>query len=53
VAGGCHLTRDTATLVGDAGFQIERLEQRYAWGPKPWSWFTLGIAANPSAPVGS
>jgi SAM-dependent methyltransferase len=53
VAGGCHLTRDTATLVGDAGFQIERLEQRYARGPKPWSWFTLGIAANPSAPVGS
>jgi len=53
LAGGCHLTRDAAMLVRDAGFQIERLEQRYARGPKPWSWFTLGIAVNPPAPVAS
>jgi len=48
---GCHLTRDALTLVGDAGFLIERSEQRYAKGPKPWSWFTLGVAANPPDPV--
>ena len=48
---GCHLTRDALTLVGDAGFLIERSEQRYAKGPKPWSWFTLGVAANPPGPV--
>lgn len=51
LAGGCHLTRDASTLVGDAGFFIERNEQRYAKGPKPWSWFTLGVAANPDHPT--
>ncbi|HVA02199.1 MAG TPA: methyltransferase domain-containing protein [Acidimicrobiales bacterium] len=50
LADGCHLTRDAATLVGDAGFVIERIERRYAKGPKPWSWFTLGVAANPANP---
>ncbi|MGO8873846.1 MAG: class I SAM-dependent methyltransferase [Acidimicrobiales bacterium] len=47
LADGCHLTRDAETLVADAGFLIERVEHRYAKGPKPWSWFTLGVAANP------
>ena len=50
LADGCHLTRDAPTLVGEAGFVIERIEQRYAKGPKPWSWFTLGVAANPTDP---
>jgi ubiquinone/menaquinone biosynthesis C-methylase UbiE len=50
LADGCHLTRDAAALVGDAGFVIERIERRYAKGPKPWSWFTLGVAANPANP---
>jgi SAM-dependent methyltransferase len=49
-ADGCHLTRDAATLVSDAGFELERCEQRYAKGPKPWSWFTLGVARNPADP---
>jgi ubiquinone/menaquinone biosynthesis C-methylase UbiE len=49
-ADGCHLTRDAGTLVGNAGFVIERTEQRYAKGPKPWSWFTLGVAVNPAGP---
>ena len=47
LADGCHLTRDASNLVDDAGFVIERIERRYAKGPKPWSWFTLGVAANP------
>jgi ubiquinone/menaquinone biosynthesis C-methylase UbiE len=48
LADGCHLTRDAAALVGDAGFVLERVDQRYAKGPKPWSWFTLGVAATPA-----
>ncbi len=38
---------DGAHLVRDAGFVIERTSSRYARGPKPWSWFTEGFAANP------
>jgi SAM-dependent methyltransferase len=45
-AGGCHLTRDAVTLVSGAGFQVVRAERRYAKGPKPWSWFTVGAAVN-------
>lgn len=47
LAGGCHLTRDITALIAAAGFEIERLEQRYAQGPRPWSWFTVGVARNP------
>lgn len=46
VADGCHLTRDAAELVRAAGFEIERVETRYAKGPKPWSWMTEGVAVN-------
>lgn len=47
LADGCHLTRDVKTLVNEAGFLVERVDQRYARGPKPWSWFTLGVGAAP------
>ena len=47
LAGGCHLTREPDVLVREAGFTIERVEQRYARGPKPWSWFSTGTATNP------
>ena len=46
-ADGCHLTRDMPVLVGEAGFSLERTEQRYTKGPKSWSWFTVGVATNP------
>lgn len=46
-AGGCHLTRDPEQLVVDAGFELERAESRYASGPKPWVWFTEGVARTP------
>jgi SAM-dependent methyltransferase len=49
LADGCHLTRDPTTLVEQAGFVMERNEQRYVRGPKPWSWITLGVAAKPAA----
>ena len=47
VADGCHLTRVPTSLVEEAGFVVERTESRYARGPKPWSWFTEGVALNP------
>jgi len=48
LAGGCHLTRDIRALVSEAGFDIDRVDQRYAKGPRPWSWFTTGVAINPA-----
>jgi SAM-dependent methyltransferase len=47
VADGCHLTRDPSALVEAAGFALERIEQRYVRGPKPWCWLTLGLATRP------
>lgn len=47
LAGGCHLTRDTTALVTAAGFRIESSESRFARGPKPWTWFTVGRAVTP------
>lgn len=45
LAGGCHLTRDPVRLLEGAGFVFDRCEQRYARGPRPWSWFTSAVAA--------
>lgn len=47
LADGCHLTRDPARMVLDAGFELEHVASRYASGPKPWAWFTEGVARNP------
>ena len=44
VADGCHLTRDAPALVRAAGFEIVELEQGFASGPKPWSYFSVGRA---------
>jgi ubiquinone/menaquinone biosynthesis C-methylase UbiE len=49
VADGCHLTRDPSALVARAGFVMQRNEQSYVQGPKPWCWLTLGVAAKPPA----
>ncbi len=49
LADGCHLARDPTRLVERAGFVMERDEQRYVRGPKPWCWITLGLAATPLA----
>ena len=43
-ADGCHLTRDASTMVVESGFELERVTKRYAKGPRPWSYFTLGVA---------
>jgi ubiquinone/menaquinone biosynthesis C-methylase UbiE len=44
LADGCHLTRDSVALVEAAGFRMERREQRYVSGPKPWCYITMGVA---------
>ncbi len=44
IADGCHLTRDAVSLVRAAGFEILGVEQGYAKGPKPWSYFSVGVA---------
>jgi ubiquinone/menaquinone biosynthesis C-methylase UbiE len=44
IADGCHLTRDAPALVRAAGFEILALEQGFAHGPKPWSFFSAGVA---------
>jgi SAM-dependent methyltransferase len=45
LAGGCHLSRDIPALIVAAGFELERLAQSYARGPRPWSWFSIGVAS--------
>jgi len=47
VADGCHLTRDPVAMVRGAGFTLDDVDQRYGVGPKPWSWFTRGVAVKP------
>ena len=48
VADGCHLTRDPLRMLADAGFEVTSSSQRYARGPKPWTYLTLGRAMSPS-----
>ena len=48
IAGGCNLTRDSLALLRDAGCEVEVIRQRYAKGPKPWSYFTVGTARWPN-----
>jgi ubiquinone/menaquinone biosynthesis C-methylase UbiE len=50
LADGCHLTRDPPGLVRGGGFRLGLCKQAYAKGPKPWSWFTLGVAEKPAEP---
>ena len=40
LAGGCHLTRDIAALLAEAGFEVEELHRYYLPGPalsRPWA----------------
>jgi ubiquinone/menaquinone biosynthesis C-methylase UbiE len=47
LAGGCHLTREPADVVSEAGFTLDRVTRRYAKGPRPWNWLSAGVAAKP------
>lgn len=43
-AGGCHLNRDMAAIVRDAGFTIESLQNYYLRGLKPMTYVYEGRA---------
>ncbi len=48
---GCHLSRDVAALVADAGLVIEDLRREYLPGPsiaRPWAYGYLGRAVSPT-----
>ena len=44
ISGGCHLNRAIATLVADAGFNVERVQNSYMPGPKPMTYMYEGSA---------
>ncbi len=44
VAGGCNLNRPIDEMIRAAGFKIDRLEEGYLKGPKPWSYHFKGSA---------
>lgn len=45
LAGGCHLNRDPAQLIGNAGFQFGKIESRYVPKmPKIAGFTTAGVA---------
>lgn len=49
LAGGCHLTRDAAQSIRDAGFDIQALDESYAEGSPRFSGFhQMGRAAKAS-----
>lgn len=44
IAGGCHLNRSIADLIGGAGFRIETLDTMYLPGPRPFTYTFWGRA---------
>ena len=40
LAGGCSLTRDPLDAVRSTNWSIQRIEQGFVRGPRPWSYFT-------------
>lgn len=47
IADGCRLTRDPVAMISAEGFEMIWSEQRYARGPRPWSYFSIGVAVKP------
>jgi hypothetical protein len=46
-AGGCHLNRPIDQLVEKAGFELTRLANFYAKGPKSTTYTYEGVATKP------
>ncbi|MEX2100276.1 MAG: class I SAM-dependent methyltransferase [Acidimicrobiia bacterium] len=46
LAGGCHLNRDIATLITDAGFELESARNFNLKGPKAFGYMYVGRARN-------
>lgn len=48
IAGGCHLDRPIDRILQAAGFDLERLENRYLSGLKAPGYLYLGVARRPA-----
>lgn len=46
LAGGCHLTREPLALIRDAGFELLWTKVGPARGPRPWCYFSAGVATT-------
>ena len=46
IAGGCHLDRDPATLIRNAGFELDHVENFVLAGPKIMSYMYAGTATK-------
>ncbi|MCY4215230.1 MAG: class I SAM-dependent methyltransferase [Gammaproteobacteria bacterium] len=46
IGGGCHLTRQPALLLEDAGFDLAEKRTGYLPGPKPMAFMTHGVAVR-------
>jgi ubiquinone/menaquinone biosynthesis C-methylase UbiE len=46
VAGGCHLDRDMRKIVDASGLEIERCDNFFIAGPKPWCHLYVGAAVK-------
>ena len=51
IAGGCHLDRPIAALIGGAGFAISDLHTYFGKGPKSFSYFYEGLAVPGPSPA--
>lgn len=48
IAAGCHINRDIARLIAQAGFVIENLSTYYAAAPKFFGYVFEGVARKPT-----
>jgi SAM-dependent methyltransferase len=48
LADGCRLTRRPLELITSAGFISQWKHEQFVKGPKPWSYFTLGVVTRPA-----
>lgn len=46
IAGGCHLNREIASLLRDAGFRVDALDTAYLPGPRPFTFTYWGRASH-------
>ena len=49
IADGCHLNRPIVELIERAGFDVQWSESDYVGRPKFGSYFTAGVATNPTS----
>jgi ubiquinone/menaquinone biosynthesis C-methylase UbiE len=46
IFGGCHLNRPIDELIGSAGLRLDRLDNYYVRGPKPFAYMFEGVATR-------